>query len=385
MATENLKILLASDVYPPYVSGVSTYTQDIERALRKLGFSVKVVVPKYKPLISNNLITVPSINVPFYPALKTGMPYSFILQQKIKAFNPDIIHLQTQGLIGLQVADIGRRLKKPTVATFHTYFLYENNFREIGLEFFYPIFNKIAWRYNKWFFNRLTGLISPSKSLIDYLKKFGITTPLTYIPNPINPKEIVKTRINLELVRKKFHLGSRNILYTGRISGEKNLENLILAFQKVQEILPETKLILVGGGPAFKCLKKLTAALHLSASVIFIGTLERKKLLSSGIYSAVQFFATASESENQPLSVIEAMALGLPIVGVNAMGLSELVTNNGLLSKPGNIESLATNMLTLLQDDRLRKKMGENSKKNAQRYDIKTVIKRLVNYYQSFR
>ncbi len=378
------RILLASDVYPPYVSGVSGYTQDLEKAFSKRGFAVKVVVPKYQPLNSNNLIVIPAINVPFYPTLKTGIPYAFVLRQKIKAFNPDIIHLQTQGLVGLQVADIARQLKKPLVATFHTYFLYENNFRELGLEFFFPVFNKIVWRYNKWFFNRVDGLISPSRNLVNYLKKMGIKVPITYLPNPLSLKNSHLTKPPLALVKKKYGLAKQNLLYTGRLSGEKNLENLLEAFSLVNARKTNTKLVLVGAGPALKCLKKLVKKLALTKKVIFAGEMKREDLLGSGLFQAADLFVTASESENQPLSVIEAMFFGLPVVAVAAMGMNELVTDNGLLSPPGNIRQLADNILYLLNREKLRRKMAKNSQKNARQYDIELITPKLLAYYQTF-
>lgn len=382
-----MKILLASDVYPPYVSGVAIYTKDIASALVKKGVEVRILIPDFgisKLPLKENLILAPSIDFPLYPSLRMGFPGLKISSREIRKFNPDIVHIQTQGTIGLWSSRIAKKLNKPLLGTYHTYFLYENNFKELGISFVYPEFERWMWRYNRWFYNQFDGLISPSKNLIGYLKGKGIRAPIVHIRCPIDLKEIRRRGVNKRFLRKKFQLGEKNILYVGRISGEKNLDNLIKAFRIVKESSPGSKLILVGDGPSMPELRKLAQRLKLKDSVVFTGFIDRKALLGSGLFSAVDIFATASESENQPLSIIEAMTSGLPVVGVWALGIPELVTNNGLLSPPGDIQKLAWNLGILLRDKKLRKKLGKASEKNASRYDIKKVTEQLIDYYQSF-
>ncbi|MBN1263113.1 MAG: glycosyltransferase [Candidatus Pacebacteria bacterium] len=381
-----MKILLTTDVFPPYVSGVAFYTRDVASALLKKGIEVRILAPDYKtgnsPL-EEKLFAAFSINLPFYPLMRVGFPARKIFSLTEK-FNPDIIHAQTQGSIGWWSLKAAKRMKKPLIGTYHTYFLYQNNFEKAGLAFLYPSFDRWVWRYQRWFYNQFDGLISPSEHLIGYLKDQRLEVPITHIPNPVDLKKIKPGRVNKKKLGIKYKLGEKNILYVGRVAGEKNLDNLIRAFKLVRKSCPAAKLIVVGGGPAMALLKKMARQLMLREGIVFTGFIKREKLFDSGLFEAADFFATASESENQPISLLEAMAFGLPIVGVAAMGVSELVTNNGLLSPPGDIEKLAGNMSLLLKNESLRRKLGKNSRQNALDYDLDQVVDRLTDYYRGF-
>ena len=128
-------------------------------------------------------------------------------------------------------------------------------------------------------------------------------------------------------------------------------------------------------------LRKLCSDLVISDKVVFLGRIDHKDLPGSGVFEVSRAFVTASTSENQPLTILEAMAKGLPIVGVSARGGTELIKENGLLAAPNDFTDLANKIHQLLSDESARLKMGEESRKMSQDYSLTKAAENLERLY----
>jgi len=304
---------------------------------------------------------------------------------QIKKINPDIIHFHTPAFAGLEAILTAKVLKKPLIGTFHTYFMSPEYQKIVGLgkvggEFI----EKVLWKYNNSIYNRCDLVITPSEFAKRDLIKNGLKKPIKIIHNSVNPDSLTKaSREKVLKLKKKLKLGNKTILYVGRISREKSLNILILAFNLVIRSKPSAKLLLIGDGPARDELKELTMALGLEKNIIFTGKIAHGELLKSGVFESVNLFVTSSTSEVQPMSVLEAMAFGLPIVGVKARGMLELIRGNGLICRPGDIKQISEAIVKIFNNESLRKKFSQKSKKLIEKeYAVNKATGRLEEIYK---
>ena len=169
----------------------------------------------------------------------------------------------------------------------------------------------------------------------------------------------------------------------GRISSEKSLDVVIKAFGKVHARHPDTRLALVGSGNDEENLKALIQTAQLTDCVRWLGCIPHDVLIRDNIPRLGDVFVTASKTENQPVSILEAMALGLPMIGPDAKGMPELIRDgqNGFLFPPDDIDLLTQRMEVLYRDEPLRKRMGETALQHARQHDLGHVIDQLEDVY----
>ncbi len=193
------------------------------------------------------------------------------------------------------------------------------------------------------------------KSIIE--NKFPLASEKTiYIPNGVNYETFANSEPILDEEGFK-------ILYVGRLSHEKNLEILFFAYKELQEKFERTKLIIVGEGPAFFHLKKLSERLSLR-NLIWEGGVSHKSI--AGYYKSADVFVLPSRKEVQCISVLEAMASGLPVLIPYYEGVKDIVFNEetGLFFKNNDYHDLVEKLIRLNHDVNLRKRMGKKAQKN---------------------
>jgi 1,2-diacylglycerol 3-alpha-glucosyltransferase len=273
-------------------------------------------------------------------------------------------------------------LDLPIVGTFNTYFMEPEYLRLVKLDKYKRV-SETIWRIVARFYNRCDLILSPSEKTAFDLKEHKITKPIEVMPNGVD-LSFVKwaSSFDVDLVKKRFGLGDKVVLYVGRLSREKSLDVLLQVFAEVVKRVLKAQLLIVGDGPIRGELEKLARDLGISGQVIFTGLLEHDELLSSGIFQACSIFCTASSSEVQPMSVIEAMAVGLPIVGVAARGMVNLVENNGVLVQAGDVEGMAEAVVELLLSEKKLKRAGRQSRIVSREHDIEKVAGRMEKVYR---
>lgn len=384
-----MRIVYFTDMFLPQANGVATSLGNFVRELGEKGHQVLIFTPKLdhikrEKFRAKNVTVISLPSVPsFYTELNLvvfGLPKAF---KYLKAFNPDIIHLQTTMTIGIDAVLAAKLLKKPLVGSIHIYFTNSDFLNFFKYKQAVKWVNKIALSYINFIYERCDLLVSPSKLLIKELHNRGFKQEIYYLPNGLNPNDF-KTLKDKDKARlkKEYGLKKKVVLHFGRLSYEKNVETLIKSFHQLVKKHSDVSLLIIGDGPAKKSLLQLIRRLGIEKEVVLTGFIDHKELLSSGLLTLGDVFATASNMEVNPMVVLETMMYKLPIVGVKQAGLIELVSTNGLLVEPNNVKQMADAMEKILYNQKLSQQMGEESSKIIKKYSISEATSTLLNYYQ---
>lgn len=385
-----MKIAYFTDMFLPQISGVATSLSNQARVLGELGHTVLIFTPRLDGIKREkfNAKNVTIVHLPTIPALiytefKFGV---FGLPRVIKyltKFKPDIIHLHSPFTIGMDAVMAAKIFKVPLVGTVHIYFTNSDYLRFVKYKLAVRLLDKISQRYLNFLYGQCDFLFSPSKLLATELSKNGFKRKVSYLPNGIlldQPKFL--SAKSKDKLKQRYGLKEKVVLHFGRLSYEKNVDLLIRAFHILSKNHHDISLLIIGDGPAKKSLIKLTKKLGLEKEVTFTGFIDHQHLLSSGLLSLGDVFATASNMEVNPMAVLEAMTYGLPIVGVKQAGLIELVSSNGYLVRPGDTSGFAQRIEKILYDPKTSAQMREKSLKLIKQYSVEKTVNKLLGFYR---
>ncbi len=313
-----MRIGLFTDTYYPEINGVAASVFLLKQELEKRGHEVYVFTTTLPeaPKNEERVFRVPSLRCKFISERRVGMFYQHKLDSIIRSLHLDIIHTHTEFPLGIFGRIVARELKIPTIHTYHT--IYEDythyimpiHILEKGVKVF-------ARRYTKFFCNHGGHVIVPTDKVKHLLERYQVTTKISVVPTGIDLSKFERDRFGEELIsEKRAEVGldgtEKVILYVGRIAQEKNIGELIKMLPPFFEKHRDAKFLLVGDGPATEGLKRLAEEERISGDLIFAGA---KPWDEIGAYYAIgDVFVSASQSETQGLTYIEAMAAGLPVV-----------------------------------------------------------------------
>lgn len=376
-----MRIAVFTDTYLPEINGITTSLKNsISLLSKKHDFCI--FAPTYPGIYSGiaahvqknvQYHRIPSLEVPTYKHARFVLPDSSITNVCC-SFNPDIIHIHTPSTLGWYGVRCARLFKKPVVGTFHTL---------ISEMLHYTTFSrrqvadtssrkKIVWWWLKKIYNQCDLITAPTPSIKLELKKKGILVPIEVISNGLMLEKYP--------VKKTYHLTS-TLIHHGRLAYEKNIDVLLTMMAILVKKHPRLTLKIIGHGPAEQKLRDECRVLNLTNNVHFLGFLEDKQLYSH--LNKADLFVTASTIETQGIAVLEAMAVGLPIVAVNKYGLIDLVETqkNGFLVSEHNPLEMTHAVEMLLHSQALRKKYGVCSRKKAQFHNLTAVVKKWETLY----
>ena len=389
-----MRICLFTDSFLPYISGVSTAVFNQANELASRGHEVSIFHPRAKrsdrqepvPGLHSSIRTygLPlSVGVSNVPKLRLSIPLFIYAYRRLKQAAPDLIHVHSEFGCGLEGMLLGRWKRVPVIGTFHTFFAEPEYLKQFSIPNF-EITRAAMWKYSVTFYNRCSRIISPSKSVRDHLIARGLTRPATLMSNGIDRIDF-RPREAMQAFRKSMGIDDFAFVYVGRVSPEKSLDIVLKAFRKTLEINPKAKLVIVGNGPADAILDREIPDLGLADNVIRTGRIERDRLMKDNVPLLGDVFVTASKTENQPVSLLEAMAFGLPMIGPRAKGIPELVEDgvDGIIFEADDVEDLAGAMRRLMEDDRLRRAMSEAAIRNANKHRIDKIGDQLEAIYRA--
>ncbi|HCX28027.1 MAG TPA: hypothetical protein DHI91_02720 [Candidatus Portnoybacteria bacterium] len=382
-----MRIAIFSDTFFPQINGVTTTVYQSAKSLTKLGHEVMIftVAPdaaKYiDPDIKNlAIVSLPSVPALIYPSLRFTLPLGFSLN-KLRKFKPDIIHSHTPLSVGWEAVMCSKFFKIPLVGTHHTF--YDDYLKHIKLD--YKWGKKFSWKSTVGYYNRCNLVLSPTQSLADALKEQGLKKPVVILQNSIDtnlfrPATEAGAK---EQLKHQYGIFGASLIFEGRLSYEKSIDQVIKAFVLMLKKMSELKLMLVGDGPERKNLEKLAEKLKIKDSVIFTGLLPYGEKIVEA-YQASDIYITASKSENMPVAILEAMGCGLPIIAVKERGLAELVKENinGFFAKTDDPSDIAQKTLDLLNKPELLKKFSEASRVLARQYSHEQIAVTLEDLYK---
>ncbi|MCF8010078.1 MAG: glycosyltransferase [Clostridiales bacterium] len=372
-----LRIGIFTDSYKPYTSGVVRSIDTFRHELYKLEQEIFIFAPNYPDCEQERgVFRYASVPAPTNPDYTIAIPFSLKLNKLINNLNLDIIHTHSPfilGRVGLQQA---KKLNIPLVFTFHT--LYEEYVHYVP--FARSITKNVTQRICSYFCNQCNLIITPTKIIGEHIKNQGVKSPVINIPTGIQIDEYASG--NKTWLQKNYNIeyDKKILLCVGRLGKEKNIEWLIEAISLVEKNFPNIHLVLVGGGPEKEHLLKKAAELGIKEKISFTGVLPKEKVINC--YNSADLFVFTSLTETQGLVIGEAKAAGLPVIAVNAYGVSEMVENNqdGFLTNLSQ-EEFSNATLLLLQNNNLRMQMSSKAKLNAEKISSRNCAKKLLYYY----
>ena len=209
---------------------------------------------------------------------------------------------------------------------------------------------------------------------------FGVRRRIEVIENGVDLRPFLSPPHPVTKTKLKIPEDSVLLVYVGRLSSEKNLTRLLEQFAIAQNSLPHLHLLLIGSGPSENDLPLLAKHLRIADNVHFSGPVDYEDV--ANYLAAADIFVTASVSEVHPLTVIEGMAAGLPVVAPTSPGIVDTVISGktGLLTNQIEAE-LVNSIVELATNSNLREVMGANAREASFRYDIKNTVAQSINLY----
>ena len=382
-----MRIGIFTDTYPPYINGVSTSISMLEHALRKKGHQVFIVTVNPENMTykkEKNIIRIPGIPTGIYDYRLTGI-YPLRAIKTIKEWNLDIIHTHTEFGIGTFARIIAKQLGIPLVHTYHT--MYEDYVHYITKGYFNGTSKKIVEHLTKFYCDKTAKeLIVPTKKAYDLFKeKYKVDKNVHIISTGIEVNKFYKENINkekLNKIKKELNIKEQDftIMYIGRLGEEKNVDFLIDNQEYFVKKNKNVKLIIVGSGPDYDKYKEKIKELNLEENIILTGKVPHEDI--PYYYNIGKVFVTASTTETQGLTVIEAMSASVPVVCIDDESFRNTVIHelNGFLFK--NQNEYRNYIDKLIENKKLLEKMGEQAKIEANQYSSKYYAERVLDVYK---
>lgn len=306
-----MKILITTDWYVPSVNGVVSSVVCLRKELIARGHDVRILTlsPTHSSVYTDGVTYVGSIGAgKIYPGARIQTAFFSRKVQRLIDWHPDIIHSQCEFSTFLIALRIAKTLKIPLVHTYHT--VYEDY-----THYFLP--SKRWGRYvaaslSRWAIRRTSGVIVPTAKVRNLLQRYGVVRDIHVVPTGIDLTRFaqVPAEERLASIRKQLGIpdGNRILLYVGRLAKEKNLEELLRFHSRCTG--KDLTFLIVGGGPYQSPLEELVAEMGLRDSVRFAGMIPSDQI--ADYYHLGDLFVSASMSETQGLTYIEALASSLP-------------------------------------------------------------------------
>ena len=351
-AASPLHVLMLSDVYFPRVNGVSTSIQTFRGTLAGLGVRVTVVAPDYPAADSaadttDGILRLPSHAVPLDPEDRL-MRWSSLadLDRRLANADFDLVHVQTPFAAHYAGLRLARARGIPCVATYHTHF-------EEYLFHYVRFLPKSALRLAARALarrqcNALDAVVVPSQPMAATLRDYGVAKPLHVIPTGLPESQFL--RGDGQRFRETWDIAPERkvALFVGRAAFEKNIAFLLEMTALARRQRPNLMLVIAGEGPALPALRRQAAALGIEDHVRFVGYLPRDGALRD-CYAAANVFTFASHTETQGLVLLEAMAIGLPVLAIPALGAAEIIKpGRGAIAAAETPEGFAEQLVGLL-------------------------------------
>ncbi len=327
-----MKIALITETYPPEVNGVAMTNQRLVRGLIQLGHSVLLIKPKRKDAIPSDdssleIFEVFGVPIPNYAGLKLGLPMPGQLKRVFSTAKPDVVHVATEGPLGLSALRSARSLNIPVTSTFHT------NFQDYCADYGAAFLGDAMMGYLRWFHNACALTTVPDPSLIERLSAEGIER-LEMLGRGADTELFTPKRRSEEL-RSSWGADHDTpvAIYVGRAAAEKDIPLALEAWQAARKHQPNLKMVVVGDGPVRKKLEKQWPEVH------FAGMRYDTDLATH--YASADFFILGSTSETFGNVVIEAMSSGLVALTYHYAAGKQFIKNgeNGFLAPLGDADA----------------------------------------------
>ncbi|MFZ1281947.1 MAG: glycosyltransferase family 1 protein [Ignavibacteriaceae bacterium] len=315
-----------------------------------------------------NYYEVPSIPVPFYKEYKFAYPGYKKFESKLKAFRPDIIHINSPCSLGQAAIKYGKKNNIPVVATYHTHFpSYAKYYNIKQLEF-------ISWNYLRKLYNRCDRVFVPSISIMEELRDKGFKTT-EYLPHGID-LNVFSDVYKSDTWKKSLDIEGKNvILFVGRLVWEKDLRTFAEIYDLLTNIRNDISFVIVGDGPIRRDLKKMMP------EALFLG--HKSGIELSTIFASSDLFVFPSTTETFGNVVLESMASGLVPVCSNEGGASSSIkhNHNGIVCKAKDSIDFSKQIISLFKDEERLKMLSVNCIEYASKQSWVNIFSQQYQHY----
>jgi 1,2-diacylglycerol 3-alpha-glucosyltransferase len=382
-----VRIAFFFEIFYPQINGVVTATVNLAANLRKLGHEVLFCAPKTRGFDNNSVHGIEtyyleSVPFPAYPGMHVTLPWSYRVVGKIRRSGIDVLHFLGPFTLGINAINAGRRLNLPVVQTFHT-MIADPRYIKYITRMDFPHGELLTWQYIGLFVRESDVITCPSNYILDKVRKRFPDHRYVHISNGIDSKDF-KQGGTLEDVQRRYpQFNHKTFLFIGRLGYEKSIDVAIRGVAEAAQRDKEIQFMIVGEGPAEEGLRELARSLGIADRVIFTGRIDHEDLLRSGIIHNARAFLTASKSEIQSMTVLEAIACGTPVVLARVEEMLEIIDGNGLFFEPDNVQDLGDCLVRVAADEGLHREFRQRAAAMAARYDGAEVARQFQDVYQS--
>lgn len=383
-----MKICMFTNTYLPHVGGVARSVNFFTEDLRKLGHRVLVVAPSFPddddvPGEGEDVLRVPAIQNFNGSDFSVRIPLPFIIDEKIDAFKPDVIHSHHPFLLGDAAVRVAHSRDLPLVFTHHT--LYEKYTHYVSSES--KVMKRLAIHLSTEYANLCSRVVAPSESIADLIAERGVKTPIEVIPTGVDV-DFFRSGKGAEFRRRHdIPLDAPVIGHLGRLAPEKNLSYLCKAVVEAMKKIPgEAYFLVVGSGPDEERIQARFEEQGLEDRLVMPGKLSGPDLADA--YNAMDLFVFSSKSETQGMVLAEAMAAGIPVIALDASGAREVVEdkqNGRLLPGDASEGAFAESIIEYFQKEGESDSWPEAAGRSAEEFSRKTSADKLSRLYRSLR
>ena len=315
-----MKIGIFTDTFYPEINGVATSCLNLYKELERRGHTVHVYAPKCKGWEEHQSECVhylESAQFIFLRDRNVALPGVGTVRQALD-IHFDVVHTNSEFIMGFLGRYIAKHTGCPRIHTYHT--AWEDYTYYITHGIGDNAARNIAKRYSEWWCDRFDQVIVPTAKTENLLRQYGVETPIEIIPSGMelrrfypenhSREEIARTRLECGIPE-----GRRVLLNIGRLAKEKNVEQILRIFPALHEKVPDVHLLIIGEGPLRSHLEEQARSLGLTDFVSIVGSKPWEEI--DRFYAAGDVFVSASHSETQGLTYIEAAASGLCVCAVD--------------------------------------------------------------------
>ncbi len=379
-----------TETYAPYISGLVTSEIMLKKALEKKGHTVYVVTANlesfhYEYDEKEKVLKIPGIPTGIYDSRLTSI-YPIKAINIIKSWNLDVIHSQTEFAIGSFARLFAKQYNIPVVHTYHT--MYEDYVHYITKGHFNKSSKKIVEYMTKFYCDKtISELIVPTKKAYDLFKqKYNVQRNIYIIPTGIEIERFYRENVDskkISSLKKKYGIKRNDftLIFVGRIAEEKNIPFIIDVMSNLIDKHNNLKMLIIGDGPDKEKYEKYTIENGCEKNIIFTGKVPWDDI--PAYYSVGTAFISASTTETQGLTIIEAMGASLPALCIDDESFSGTVIDdlNGFLFKD---KKECENIIEKLIKDRKKVEyLSNGARTSAESHSSKYFAERVLDVYKT--
>ena len=386
-----MRIGMFTDSYPPFINGVSTSIETLKGALEEKGHTVYVVTvgqdsSTYHYDEEKRILKVPGIPIGIYDYRVTSI-YPVRIINQIKDWNLDVIHSHTESTIGLFARLMAKQYHIPLVHTYHTMYKDYTYYVSRNHKLFDLGCKKVVEYLSKFYCDNTADafIVPTNKTYRVFREEYHYDKDIYVIPTGIDAKRFYRENVDLkkvEKLRKSYGFRKKDfvVLFVGRLAQEKNIDFLLRVMQRIKKHYSNIKLLIVGDGPDRERYEADSKMLDVENVVVFAG-----KVAWTDVplyYHMANCFITASITETQGLTVIEALAADLPVTCIRDTAFEDMVEEgvNGYYFQTE--EECAALLKDLAFSPTKLEELKKNGRKSIEKYSLEQFATSVEEVYQ---